>query len=451
MRKNMACWALAVSTLVALSGCSSGSGSSWAFWRTSPFSSTQGATPSGVGAPEKPAGIAAGNTATPPSGTYSATNPPASPPFGQPGAQGGYNPPNTGYNTPNSYPNTQYPSTAAGATPATPSGYSGYGGTPYTASTAGVPGANAYGTPPASSAGGRGYDTGASSGGYPPTGSTAPSSYAPRNYPPSGSGYSPSNYPPSGASGNDLPPNPVRSDPSYPSTDSSRYGGGTTGSSTGATGYSGGANRYDATAGGTYNPTATGSYDRAGGRAERRLSLQRHLAQRFWSVGDQFDVGRRLSAVYGRILAFHRLSVVRQQLHAVGGKSLRLTRCHPALDRRQRLHAVRFRLHAGKYGRKRIRLSHCERNQPFGVGREPLFAFEHRHIGAASLSARQHQRISPGRLGNGIDHTEHEFRRHSGQLCAAVGRHFSVERQHLCAIERQQLSAIERQQLLTVR
>ena len=98
MRTNTTCWALAVSTLVALSGCSNGSGSSWAFWRTSPFSSTQGATPSGVGSPEKPSGIAAGSNATPPSGTYSATNPPASPPFGQPGAQGNYNASNTGYN-----------------------------------------------------------------------------------------------------------------------------------------------------------------------------------------------------------------------------------------------------------------------------------------------------------------------------------------------------------------
>ncbi len=54
MRINATCWTLAVSALVALSGCSNGGGSSWAFWRTSPFQSAQGATPSGVGCRKSP-------------------------------------------------------------------------------------------------------------------------------------------------------------------------------------------------------------------------------------------------------------------------------------------------------------------------------------------------------------------------------------------------------------
>ena len=91
--------------------------------------------------------------------------------------------------------------------------------------------------------------------------------------------------------------------PSYPSTDSSSYGSGTT-SSAGATGYGGTASRY--------NSPASSSYDRdSASRARRRPSLRRQLDGQFQSVRILFRAGRQrpfraiwrqLRAVEGQLL-----------------------------------------------------------------------------------------------------------------------------------------------------
>ena len=69
MRTITTRWVLAVSTMMALSGCYT-PGQGWsspnlAFWRSSPFQPAQGATPSAVGSPEKPSGIAASGHGAP--------------------------------------------------------------------------------------------------------------------------------------------------------------------------------------------------------------------------------------------------------------------------------------------------------------------------------------------------------------------------------------------------
>ena len=205
MRTNTTRWVLAVSTMVALSGCySNGQWSSpnLAFWKPSPFQSTPGATPSAVGPAVKPSGIAANSRGTPTSGRYPPANSGAVSPTGTlPGSPNNYNAPATGVHAkyrlqhakrrairplsirrlrPGPPPTPALPATAD-LLPTRPT-------------TAGVPGANAYGTPPPSTTGARGlYGNGTSSGGY-SSGSTAPSSGSmPNSYSP-GSGYTPNSY-----------------------------------------------------------------------------------------------------------------------------------------------------------------------------------------------------------------------------------------------------------------
>ena len=149
MRTNITRWVLAVSMMVALSGCYSNgqwSAPNLAFWRSSPFQSSQGATPTAPGSPVKPSGIASGNRSTLPTGGYAANTPgTVAPSWTPPNATANYNASNATAPYAGQYP-TQYPSTSSGVA-TTPN----YSATAYTASNAGVPGANAYGTPTSNS------------------------------------------------------------------------------------------------------------------------------------------------------------------------------------------------------------------------------------------------------------------------------------------------------------
>jgi len=239
MRTNITRCALAVFTVVVLSGCRSGgqwSMPNLAFWKSSPFQSAPDMTPGTVGSPVKPSGIATNSRSAPPSAYASGTTAPAWVPPSTPTA-----------------PKVTYPSTATtNANPAAtvPAAY--------TASTAGVPGAGAYGTPRPSypnTAGPCGTGTVAPAAPYgatnPYTNTATPSSYnAAATATPYGAPGS--RYTPTGAAAN-----PVRSTPSYPNTAPSRYGN----SADGASRYNAGANSddRDTTPTSGANP---GNYDR---------------------------------------------------------------------------------------------------------------------------------------------------------------------------------------------
>ena len=218
MRFNVVRFVLVISTAIVLSGCYSGG--RWttpnlAFWKRSPFQSTPSVAPSMVGAPVKPSQIAASNgganTLAPPANYASTGANTMGPPVASVGTPVGYSAPETGYPT-SEYPSTAPPSRA----PA------------YTASTAGVPGARAYAAAPtdAAATGSYGSTSTASpySGANPYATSQAASPYSATPSTPSYSPYNatasaPAAYTPTATpSANHA--NPVRSAPTYPSTDS---------------------------------------------------------------------------------------------------------------------------------------------------------------------------------------------------------------------------------------
>ena len=136
MQTNIARGVIVVFTAVVLSGCYSNGG--WHMPGTSsPFQSSQGATPDNVGTPVKPAAVAAAGSTAPATGYPTAGSYATAPTVSQ-GVASGYGPSTAGngYATaPYSYP----PSNATpGVSPTTTT--PGYGGTPYVASRSGTPG-----------------------------------------------------------------------------------------------------------------------------------------------------------------------------------------------------------------------------------------------------------------------------------------------------------------------
>jgi len=347
------------------------------------------------------------------------------------------------------YPSTQYPST--GTTPG------GSSETPYTASTAGVPGAGAWEAHikhPSNTAGTRGLQrTGTSSGSYPPAGATSPNSYTPSNYAPSGgvihraaihrAAIHRAAYAEQRGS-NDLPANPVRSNPRILSP-IQPIGSGTTDSGTGAPGYVRRA-RYDTPAGGS-------SYDRPALRPSAG-SGYRDTTRALRSAGTNSTPGS-YSPSGGSYTPSTEAVTVRQA-----------PRCPP---RQRWLRTAVFRLHADKHGRERssysaptgtsLSSSGANRYSPSGAGTS-----DPRPIGLAAPAsiARKAPRLNafyyaqskpPASLRPAMRHDHSSYTPSTGSSYYAVNRQQYTPSANNYAVDgqwhgaSQQLHAIDRKQL----